>query len=121
KYLQTVLLRLNIFWQIRRKMDFNFHPVTDEDLELYGKNAHGIAQNVRETFPSIPADFQLKPVTLRKMEACAMIYDFMIGLPDGTFAKVTFSVGGLPSGPGVVEEQIYRVDETAHATAYPTH
>ncbi|CAF1057352.1 unnamed protein product, partial [Rotaria magnacalcarata] len=38
-------------------MDFNFHPVTDEDLELYRENAHGIAQNVRETFPSIPADF----------------------------------------------------------------
>ena len=80
-------------------MDFNFHPITGKDLELYREvshilfllfslrgiafvswlqNAHGIEQSVRETFPSIPADFQLKPVTLRKMEACAMIYDFMV-------------------------------------------
>ncbi|CAF1608667.1 unnamed protein product [Rotaria sp. Silwood1] len=102
-------------------MDFQFHPVTNEDEELYKQHSQGIEQKVREVFPSIPSSFVLKPVTLRKMNACAMIYDFMIGLPDGTFAKVTFSVGGFPSGPSAVEEeQIYRVDETSYPSSYPT-
>ncbi|CAF1147654.1 unnamed protein product [Rotaria sordida] len=102
-------------------MDRNFHPLKGDDHELYGRHAKGIEKKVRETFPSIPSNFVLKPVTIRKTHGCGMFYDFMIALPDGKFAKVSFHSGGHPiqRAPGEPEpEEHYNVDETPMSSEY---
>lgn len=43
------------------------------------QHAAGIEESIRQAFPSIPASFQLKPVTIRKIPACGMLYDFKVG------------------------------------------
>ncbi|CAF4693476.1 unnamed protein product, partial [Rotaria sp. Silwood2] len=78
-------------------------------------------KKVRETFPSIPSDFVLKPVTVSKIPACGTMYYFMIALPNGEFAKVRFNVGGLQMlPPGGKVEKHYGVDETSFSSEYPT-
>ncbi|CAF3784456.1 unnamed protein product [Rotaria sordida] len=102
-------------------MDRNFHPLKGDDHELYGRNAKGIEKKVRETFPSIPSNFVLKPVTIRKEHGCGIFYSFMIALPHGKFAKVSFNMGGLQMerAPGEPKpEQHYYVDETPTSSEY---
>ncbi|CAF3418145.1 unnamed protein product [Rotaria sp. Silwood1] len=102
-------------------MDRSFHPLNDDDRELFQRHAKGIEKKVRETFPSIPAGFTLKPVTIRKTIGCGMFYDIMIALPEHKFAKVSFHTGGhpMPRDPGAPEpEQHYTVDETPSSSEY---
>ncbi|CAF3323403.1 unnamed protein product [Rotaria sp. Silwood2] len=82
-------------------------------------HAQGIEKKVRETFPSIPSDFVLKPVTIRLIVGCGAFYDFMIALPNGQSAKVSFHTGGEQRPAGMPEpEQHYNVDETPSLSAY---
>ncbi|CAF2893308.1 unnamed protein product [Rotaria sp. Silwood2] len=104
-------------------MDRSFKPLDHDDQELFQRHAKGIDKKVRETFPSIPSGFTLKPVTIRKTVGCGMFYDFMIALPDSQFAKVSFHTGGHPGGRpagGKEPEQHFDVDPTPSSSQYMT-
>lgn len=78
---------------------FSYKPVTNVDLELFNQVSHdhsffcctfstnkligfkhqqSIDKAVREKHSSIPADFDLKPVLARHIEACGTIHDYQV-------------------------------------------
>ncbi|CAF1093574.1 unnamed protein product [Adineta steineri] len=102
-------------------MDTEYKPVNDDDQEFFQHHEKGIDKSVREAFPSVPADFKLKPVSIRKIMGCGMFYDIKVALPDNQYAKVSFHTGGLqpPRIAGVEppkQEQHYNVDPTASSS-----
>ncbi|CAF0973839.1 unnamed protein product [Adineta steineri] len=100
-------------------MNSKYQPLDNDDKELFQRHEKGIDKSVRQAFPSIPADFKLKPVTIRKIVGCGMFYDIKVALPDGQFAKVHFHSGGhpMPRIEGREEpEQSFDVDPTASSS-----
>ncbi|CAF0745283.1 unnamed protein product [Adineta steineri] len=102
-------------------MNASYEPLNNEDQELFQRHEKGIDKSVRDAFPSIPADFKLKPVTIRKIVGCGMFYDIKVALPDNQYAKVSFHSGGhpMPRIDGVEhpkQEQHYNVDPTASSS-----
>ncbi|CAF1010717.1 unnamed protein product [Rotaria sp. Silwood1] len=73
---------------------FCYKSVTDIDLEIFNKYKSSINSEVRKKYPSVPANFELKPVRVRHVEACGTIHDYKIALPDNKFVKVSFLTGG---------------------------
>ncbi|CAF2114847.1 unnamed protein product [Rotaria magnacalcarata] len=71
--------------------------------------------SVRQVFLSIPSNFNLKPVTIRKIPACGTIYDLKVALPDDQYAKVSFVIGALEiraPGDTSISEPTFRVHPT---------
>ncbi|CAF3327957.1 unnamed protein product [Rotaria socialis] len=102
---------------------FLYKPLADEDFALFNKHQKSIDREVRKTFPSIPANFELKPVLVRNLEACGTIHNFKIALPNNEFAKISFLTGGFimrppgETGPYQPPEPNISVDETLTSTA----
>ncbi|CAF1233620.1 unnamed protein product [Rotaria magnacalcarata] len=102
---------------------FLYKSLVDEDFQLFNKHKNSIDREVRKTFPSIPADFELKPVLVRNLEACGTIHNFKIALPDNKFAKISFLTGGFvmrppgQTGPYEPPEPRISVDEALTSTA----
>jgi len=100
-----------------------YQPLTKEDEELFEQYSKSIDKKVRETFPSIPSSFKLKPVTIRRIVGCGLFYDIKIALPDGQFAKVSFHSGGHPGisvdgrEHNTPKEPTFDVDPTASESA----
>ncbi|CAF4160883.1 unnamed protein product [Adineta steineri] len=78
---------------------FSYKPVVDTDLELFNKHKGSIESAVRKKHSSIPANFELKPVTARHIEACGTIHDYKIAVPDNKFAKISFVTGAMEVHP----------------------
>ncbi|UJR23788.1 hypothetical protein I4U23_026765 [Adineta vaga] len=96
-------------------MDDGYQSLTDDDQKLFEQFLRGIEQKVRETFPTIPYNFPLKPVAIRKQMGCGIFYNLKVALPNNQFANVSFHMGGLraPLKPGEKEpEQQFYVDPT---------
>ncbi|CAF1385931.1 unnamed protein product [Adineta ricciae] len=55
---------------------FQYGEITAEDIKTFNKHKEQISQAVREKFPWVPADFELKPVLYRSPPACGKIEDF---------------------------------------------
>ncbi|CAF1479612.1 unnamed protein product [Rotaria sordida] len=73
---------------------FAYTSVMEKDLEMFNKYKNSIDSEVRKKHPSIPANFELKPVRVRHIPACGTIHDFKIALPDNKFLKISFLTGG---------------------------
>ncbi|CAF1312826.1 unnamed protein product [Rotaria sordida] len=68
-----------------------FSELTDNDKVVFDVWKPLIVKKLRDSFPSIPADFEIKPISARRTHACNVFYDFTVALPDGKFAKVSFN------------------------------
>ncbi|CAF0905308.1 unnamed protein product [Rotaria sordida] len=84
---------------------------------------HDMNSEVRKKYPSVPANFELKPVRARHIEACGTIHDYKIALPDNKFVKISFLTGGMqmyPPGekpPQHPPDPRITVDDTLTSTA----
>ncbi|CAF1650502.1 unnamed protein product, partial [Adineta ricciae] len=80
-----------------------------------------ISQAVREKFPWVPADFELKPVLYRSPPACGKIEDFKVPLPDNKFVRIQLTCGGYqchaPDGEPIQEKTGVYVDDTLTSSA----
>ncbi|CAF3573750.1 unnamed protein product [Rotaria sp. Silwood1] len=84
---------------------------------------NSINSEVRKKHPSVPANFELKPVRVRHIEACGTIHDYKIALPDNKFVKISFLTGALQMYPPGVKppehppEPTISVDDQLTSTA----
>ncbi|CAF1581347.1 unnamed protein product [Adineta ricciae] len=100
---------------------FQYGDVTAEDIETFNKHKEQISQAVREKFPWVPADFELKPVLYRSPPACGKIEDFKVPLPGNKFVRIQLTRGGyLYHAPGSEPTQettgVY-IDDTLTSSA----
>ncbi|UJR16924.1 hypothetical protein I4U23_003822 [Adineta vaga] len=99
-------------------MDFDkIRQLTADDENTFQSYKLGIEKALHKTFPSLSTDFQAKAVGVNVVDACALLYTYMIALPDGKFAKVKFTVGGLPApGTPINREPTFTVDSESYST-----
>ncbi|UJR18460.1 hypothetical protein I4U23_005365 [Adineta vaga] len=77
-----------------RNWVYEYREVTDEDIATFNRHKDRINEKVREKFPSIPVNFELKPVRYRCVPACGKVEDFQVAVPDNKFIRLQLAVGG---------------------------
>ncbi|UJR07085.1 hypothetical protein I4U23_011373 [Adineta vaga] len=95
---------------------YEYREVTDEDIATFNKHKDQINEKFREKFPSIPEDFELKPMRYRCAPACGKIEDFQVALPDNKFIRLQLTLGGYqrytPDGQPIKETtSVYVFDD----------
>lgn len=79
--------------------DSNFVPLTEEDQKLFDSYKDAIFIRLREKFPDIPSNFDLKPFEILRQLGCGTFYTYKIGLPNNEVADVNFHLGGKRATP----------------------
>ncbi|CAF3624690.1 unnamed protein product [Rotaria socialis] len=75
-----------------------FNSLTHEDRELFD-SVNSINSRIHETFPSIPTDYEVKPLSIYRQLGCGTFYTYKVALPDNQIAEVSFHLGGKRAVP----------------------
>ncbi|CAF2392873.1 unnamed protein product [Rotaria sp. Silwood2] len=76
-----------------------FNPLTEEEKELFDTYKEPINIRIHETFPFIPVDYDVKPLSIRRQLGCGTFYTYKIALPNDQVAEVAFHLGGKRATP----------------------
>ncbi|CAF0762058.1 unnamed protein product [Rotaria sp. Silwood1] len=76
-----------------------FTSLTEEDKELFNTYKESINIRIHETFPFIPVDYDVKPLSIRRQLGCGTFYTYKVALLNDQVAEVTFHLGGKRATP----------------------
>ncbi|UJR35372.1 hypothetical protein I4U23_028129 [Adineta vaga] len=76
-----------------------FQSLTDEDKDLFNSYKEAIGLRIHETFPEIPANSDLKPISIRQQLGCGTFYTYKVVLPGDQMIDIGFHLGGRRATP----------------------